>query len=76
MLTDVQRIELAFPAEVTLSVVNHGTDPKDPTVQLLDGITGAVSERRSGEQIACVTWGGTSWRSHGRGHERAAGEGE
>ena len=33
MLTDLQRIELAFPAEAMLHVVDHGADPKDPTVQ-------------------------------------------
>ena len=33
MPTDLQRVELAFPAEAMLHVVDHGADPKDPTVQ-------------------------------------------
>ena len=33
MPTDLQRIELAFPAEVMLHVVDHGADPRDPDVQ-------------------------------------------
>ena len=32
-LTDLQRVELAFPAEAMLHVVDHGADPRDPNVQ-------------------------------------------
>lgn len=35
MATDLQRIELAFPVEAMLHVVDHGADPKDPAVKRL-----------------------------------------
>ncbi|RYB01353.1 hypothetical protein [Lichenibacterium ramalinae] len=49
MPTDVQRIELAFPAEAMLHVVDHGADPKDPTVQRVRRlIVGTVDEAFAG----------------------------
>ncbi len=33
MPANLQRVELAFPAEVMLHVVDHGADTKDPYVQ-------------------------------------------
>ena len=48
-LTHVQRIELAFPAEAMLHVVDHGADPKDPTVQRVRRLlVGTVDEAFAG----------------------------
>ena len=49
MPTDVQRIELAFPAEAMLHVVTYGADPKDPTVQRVRRLfLGTVDEAFAG----------------------------
>ena len=49
MPTDAQRIELAFPAEAMLHVVDHGADPKDPTVQRVRRLLlGTVDEAFAG----------------------------
>ena len=49
MPTDVQRIELAFPAEAMLHVVTHGADPKDPAVQRVRRLLlGTVDEAFAG----------------------------
>lgn len=48
-LTHAQRIELAFPAEAMLHVVNHGADPRDPTVQRVRRLlVGTVDEAFAG----------------------------
>ncbi len=55
MPTDLQRIELAFPAEAMLHVVDHGADTSDPEVQRVrrlllgtvdDALTGLVGRDR------------------------------
>ena len=49
MPTDLQRIELAFPAEAMLHVVDHGADPKDPAVQRVRRLLlGTVDEAFAG----------------------------
>ena len=49
MPTDVQRIELAFPAEAMLHVVTHGADPRDPVVQRVRRLLlGSVDEALAG----------------------------
>jgi hypothetical protein len=49
MPTDVQRIELAFPAEAMLHVVTHGADPQDPVVQRVRRLLlGSVDEALAG----------------------------
>lgn len=49
MLTDRQRIELAFPAEAMLHVVEHGTDPRDPdVVRVRRLLVGTVDEALAG----------------------------
>ena len=49
MPTDLQRIELAFPAEVMLHVVDHGADLKDPGVQRVRRLPlGTVDEAFAG----------------------------
>ena len=49
MPTDVQRIELAFPAEAMLHVVTHGADPKDSAVQRVRRLLlGTVDEAFAG----------------------------
>lgn len=49
MPTDLQRIELAFPAEAMLHVIDHGADPKDPTVQRVRRLLlGTVDEAFAG----------------------------
>ena len=49
MPTDLQRIELAFPAEVMLHVVDHGANPKDPGVQRVRRLLiGTVDEAFAG----------------------------
>ena len=70
MPTDLQRIELAFPAEVMLHVVDHGADPKDPAVQRVRRLLiGTVDEAFAGALAAGATalkrpetafWGGYS----------------
>ena len=49
MPTDAQRIELAFPAEAMLHVIDHGADPKGPTVQRVRRLLlGTVDEAFAG----------------------------
>ncbi len=49
MPTDLQRIELAFPAEAMLHAVDHGANPKDPTVQRVHRLLlGTVDEAFAG----------------------------
>ena len=49
MPTDLQRIELAFPAEAMLHVIDHGADPKDITVQCVRRLlVGTVDEAFAG----------------------------
>ena len=49
MPTDLQRIELAFPAEAMIHVIDHGADPKDPTVQRARrSLLGTVDEAFAG----------------------------
>jgi hypothetical protein len=49
MPTDLQRIEIAFPAEAMLHVVDHGADPKDPTAQRVRRLLiGTVDEAFAG----------------------------
>ena len=49
MPTDLQRIELAFPAEAMLHVVDHGADLKDPDVQRVRRLLlGTVDEAFAG----------------------------
>ena len=49
MSTDLQRIEIAFPAEVMLHVVDHGADTKDPDVQRVRRLLlGTVDEALTG----------------------------
>ena len=49
MPPDLQRVELAFPAEAMLHVVDHGADPRDPDVQRVRRLlVGTVDEALSG----------------------------
>lgn len=49
MPTDLQRMELAFPAEAMLHVVDHGADPADPTVRRVRRLLiGTVDEALAG----------------------------
>ena len=49
MPTDLQRIELAFPAEAMLHVVDHGADPRDPDVlRVRRLLVGTVDEALAG----------------------------
>lgn len=49
MPTDLQRIELAWPAEAMLHVVDHGADPRDPDVQRVRRLLlGTVDEALAG----------------------------
>lgn len=49
ILTGLQRLELAFPAEAVLHVVDHGADPRDPDVQRVRRLlVGTVDEALSG----------------------------
>ena len=49
MSTDLQRIELAFPAEAMLHVVDHGADTSDPDVQRVRRLLlGTVDEALAG----------------------------
>ena len=48
-VTDLQRLELAFPAEAMLHVVDHGADRRDPDVQRVRRLlVGTVDEALSG----------------------------
>ena len=48
-LTDLQRIELALPAEAMLHVVDHGADRRDPEVQRVRRLlVGTVDEALAG----------------------------
>lgn len=48
-LTDLQRVELAFPDEAMLHVVDHGTDASDPDVQRVRRLlVGTVDEALGG----------------------------
>ena len=48
-ITDLQRLELAFPAEAMLHVVDHGADPREPDVQRVRRLlVGTVDEALSG----------------------------
>ena len=49
MPTDLQRMELAFPAEAMLHVLDHGADPADPDVRRVRRLlVGTVDEALAG----------------------------